>query len=193
MRTLARLTCSARTTFAGLALLGLAPMAHAAIVTNGSVEIGAPVGGWTAGAYFLDLTGSFGAGGGVIYQDLATPIGTQFNLSFYFGANPGWQYLGFRNDGTVKSLQVLLNDALASQFSQDTTRLTFRSLNSANGTLFGPYLDGVNVSAVAVREPGTLVLLGLGLALLGVVRRNSRANESVVGTQGRHYKRASSA
>jgi len=44
--------------------------------------------------------------------------------------------------------------------------------------VFGPYLDGVSVSAVAVPGPGTLVLLGFGLALMGVVRRNSRTTAS---------------
>jgi len=200
--------------------------AHANLLTNGSFEIGAPINGCVAGTTslpgwsvttgnidilaspscalgaaadgvaFIDLTGSYGAGAGTISQSFATTAGASYTLSFYFGANPDWQYPsmvggGYANDGPTKSLDVLIDGAqLGSTYSIDTTgqawsdpawhlettsfvaagsttQLTFESLNGANGTVYGPLLDGVSVVA-SVPEPGTVTLLLGGLLVLGL-------------------------
>jgi hypothetical protein len=169
-------------------------------VSSGNIDLGyfatAPDGGNA-----IDLTGSGGGGAGVIYQDFDTVAGASYSLSFYFGANGGWQYYSYPNDSPIKSMKVLLDGVELGLFSKDTTgwaedkvgweeitltftatnnssRLTFQSLNGANGTVFGPTLDGVVVTEATVSEvpiPGTLGLLGIGLAGLGFVRRKSKA------------------
>jgi choice-of-anchor C domain-containing protein len=172
--------------------------AHASLVTNGSFEAPGSVcvagatslPGWTvgsanidiinaacsgmgaaAGTWFVDLTGSGGAGAGSIYQTVATTPGQQYVLSFYFGGNPQWQYLGYANDSPFKSMNVLINGNLQGTFGVNTTgfaygdpgwnldqlhfiaassstQIGFVSLNGSNRTVYGPLLDGVNLEAV---------------------------------------------
>jgi hypothetical protein len=65
-------------------------------VSAGNIDIGGPTCAYpdpaADGTYFIDLTGSFGAGAGTIYQNVATQIGTRYTLTFFFGANAQWQY-----------------------------------------------------------------------------------------------------
>jgi hypothetical protein len=171
-------------------------------VSAGNVDIDSAIagcGGVAAadGVYWVDLTGSFGRGAGRIHQDLATEAGAQYELSFYFRANDQFTYLAYPNDGATKAFEVWLDSALAGTFSRTvgvdprastwtlqslvftatgtTTRLAFWSLNGANGTVFGPMLDGVTVERMAtvasVPEPGSLLLLLAGLGVLAHVRR----------------------
>jgi hypothetical protein len=149
------------------------------------------------GTYFIDLTGSFAPAEndmGTISQDVHTHPGTEYGLSFFFGANPQGQYLTqYPNDGPIKSMNVLLNGSLLANYTLNTagvsetdaqwaletlyfkatsgtTLVSFQSLDGVTKPSdFGPLLDGV--SLVGVPEPGTLALMGVGLAGLGFVRR----------------------
>jgi hypothetical protein len=169
-------------------------------VSSGNIDLGSFGPSTPDGLNAIDLTGSYGGGAGAIYQDFETVAGSSYSLSFYFGANPQWQYADYANDSPIKSMSVLLDGVELRLFSKDTTgwaidyfgweqialtftatnnstRLTFQSLNGANGTVFGPALDGVVVTDATVSEvpvPGTLGLLGIGLAALGFVRRKPK-------------------
>jgi choice-of-anchor C domain-containing protein len=212
---------------AALLLAAISPAAYANLVVNGSFEAGAPgciagattLSGWTVsggnidivaqspscvaapaadGTYFIDLTGSYSAGAGTIYQDLATAVGQQYELNFSFGGNPEWQPLpsAYANDGPVKALNVLLDGNIAGNYSQDTTgharsdagwtsaslfftataattRLAFESLNGASGTVYGPFLDNVRVNPVPL--PAAAWLLLSGLAGVGAMARRRRS------------------
>jgi choice-of-anchor C domain-containing protein len=208
--------------------LALAPAAHASLIANGSFEAGGAacvagatsLSGWTVsagnidivsqsptcvaapaadGINFLDLTGSFGSGAGAIYQDIATVSGQAYSLTFAFGANSEWQYPPlYPNDGSIKSLNVLLDGVIAGTFSQDTTgraaidagwtselveftasssttRLAFESLNGAGGTVYGPFLDNVSVQPVPLPAAAWLLLSGVGGLATWAGRRKAKA------------------
>ncbi|MCC7461272.1 MAG: DUF642 domain-containing protein [Gammaproteobacteria bacterium] len=143
------------------------------------------------GVYFIDLTGSFGAGAGSIYQTVGTTPGQRYVLSFYFGGNPQWQYLDYPNDSPFKSMNVLINGTLQGTFGVNTTgfpsgdagwnldqlhfnamssstQIGFVSLNGEGGTVFGPLLDGVTLDAVS-GAPAVVPLPGSAWLMLGAV------------------------
>lgn len=141
------------------------------------------------GTHFIDLLGSNLPA--TISQQVATQVGIQYVLSFWFGGNSQWQYFGYPNDSAIKSMRVSagsesdifsvdtagagLYDAQWSlgsvifTASSDLTTITFQSLNSSG--VFGPFLDGVTLDVYSVPEPSTFALLSLGLAGLGLSRR----------------------
>lgn len=177
-------------------------------VTSGNVDIDSAASGCSGiapveGLYFVDLTGSFAENGlndvGAISQVFHTTPGTEYRLSFNFGGNPQWQYLGYPNDSPIKSMDVLIDGSLVGNYSIDTsgaslsdaqwrrenlkfvatgstTDLSFESLNGISSPSdFGPLLDGVDVKTVP--EPGTLSLMGvalIGLPLWAVRRMRRR-------------------
>lgn len=163
------------------------------IVTNGGFENTSAIAGsgWTASGfigenfdYYIDTvpadahsgTHSFAGGGigvpGFLSQTLATIPGANYSLSFWL-ANFG----GFTpNEFTVSvgGVQLLDRvDILQAPYSMVT--LAFRATSAATSLQFGfrndaSYLNLDDVS-VMVPEPATLLLLGVGLALLGVANR----------------------
>ena len=138
----------------------------------------APPGGGNS----VDLNGN---GQGGVEQTFSTVLGQQYLVSFFLSGNP---------DGGGPSKTVELSADAASQnfnfvtganthsnmgwvlqsfvFSaiDTSTTLAFASLNA--NSPYGPAIG--NVSVVQAPEPGTLVLLGMGLLVLygfGILRR----------------------
>tara|TARA_R110002167_G_scaffold84158_1_gene228776 strand:- start:170 stop:796 length:627 start_codon:yes stop_codon:yes gene_type:complete len=116
-----------------------------------------------------------------IFQDFTTTQGQWYDVSFAYRARANSNETfrvdidGLANiaswtldDHTTAGWSIFSNSFLAN--STDTT-ISFTTVIPSIGTV-GNFIDDVNVSAVA--EPGTLALLGLGLAGLGLTRRKAK-------------------
>jgi hypothetical protein len=175
----------------------LTPLAHANLVTNGGFETG-DFTGWTtsmegggpASTLLLVSTGSqrtgtfsarFGAlnQNDVISQTLTTVAGDRYDISFWFQTfSSNYQFV-FNWDGGAAEL------TLVDQPAPSYTEYTFSLLASTNSTTLSfagrnppsfSRLDDVSVTqaTASVPLPGTLALIGIALAGLGVARLRRR-------------------
>lgn len=110
-----------------------------------------------------------------IFQDFDTVIGQSYDVSFFYSARrsnaESFAY-------SVDSLMGEMTDHVVGDWRQfegsfvatgETSQLRFTSIS--NGTV-GNFIDGVSVTA-SVPEPGSVVLLALGLFGLGLARKKA--------------------
>ncbi|MDN3641004.1 PEP-CTERM sorting domain-containing protein [Simiduia curdlanivorans] len=109
-----------------------------------------------------------------IFQNFATVVGQSYDVSFFYSAR---QSNAESFAYSVGSLMGELTDHVVGTWSQfqgsfiassEMSQIRFTSIT--NGTV-GNFLDGVVVAA-SVPEPGSLVLLALGLFGLGFARKS---------------------
>ena len=118
-------------------------------------------------------------------QNVGTSSGTLYELVFAFSARPGVSELSNGIDvfwdglllDSITASGAGLNDTSWTIYSflltagADHTILEFRATGISDS--LGGYLDGI--SLVAVPEPGTLALLGIGLFAMSLYRRRKAA------------------
>ena len=119
-----------------------------------------------------------------MYQDVSTIAGVTYQIHFEYSPRPGVAAMSngisaFWNNSLYAMVAlngIGLNDTswTGYDFTTVATGSTSRLMFSAFGTSdsLGGYLD--NVSVVAVPEPGTLQIFGLGLVILATVAGTRR-------------------
>lgn len=121
---------------------------------------------------------------GTLSQTFATQAGTWYDLSFWL-AGPGLDLISlrqvlvdvaglddvvFQQAASSPSALVWGQQTMTFQAIASSTTLSFASANSDG--YWGALIDNVSVTAATtVPEPGSVALLGLGLAALGVSRQ----------------------
>lgn len=190
-------------TLAALAL-GMAQAAQADVIVNGNFEAGlsgwqasgvmglaSPVyfGGGSAadnGTYMAVFNQGEQPGSGKLWQSFGTVAGHTYHVVFDYGTNNGnWQTMGASvtaSDASVLGgLDASAPGGILSHFGFDFTAIdsltTLTFTDNPNNWTYSTdgLLDNIAVTDLnAVPEPGSLVLLSLGLAGLGALRRRQR-------------------
>jgi hypothetical protein len=129
-----------------------------------------------------------GADNGVISQSLSTVSGTEYQLTFLYGATSSPAGLGTQSISvSAGDLSTTITSNLAQRdyslvFSSYTfdflasgpaTTLTFADASTITNSIDG-MLDSVSVAAIP--EPASIFLLGSSLAALGLMRRKRKAS-----------------
>jgi hypothetical protein len=172
------------------------PAAHADLIVNGGFETG-DFTGWTQSGFFIDTTnpnsGVYDASTGCsgascttvgdpnsayLYQDVATTVGTTYDLSFFYNSGQvptfGSELLVLWGDPTAPSLSTVVdfvNVDTSGAYAEYSGTVTATSVTSqldflGRQDLDFYYLDDVSLTAPttsAVPEPRALPLLAASL------------------------------
>jgi len=156
-----------------LALSYLAPAAQAATATFNFAPVGNSYLGFlpgdspligrevTSAKIYLDVTIAPGSDGAFFYTDIAFPIvpfdGNEGGLAL-LGEERGWSGAG--NFSYFEETDRFNGTFISTRFGAETPGQDF----------VGEILDGSRIEFTYVPEPGTIVLIGIGVSALGVAR-----------------------
>lgn len=182
-------------TFVVLALLAMPAVAGANLVTNPGFETGDITGWSNSGAVFVPCDAALAHSGSCVLvlptqssaptaltQSIATVAGGSYDLDFWFRhveSNPSTTF-SVSWDGNVIFTEVggpstaYTDPAFANLIATTgTTLLEFKVLSTG---FFNYFLDDITLtaSAASAPEPGTLVLLALGVGGVGIAARHRR-------------------
>ena len=176
----------------GAAFAVAAPLANAALVTNGDFETG-DLSGWTQTGStdsfgvdsFAAQSGAFGAffgpeQPGTLSQSIATTAGQTYKVDYWLELDDSAQPNSFSwSWGGVTQTPNLIN-AAGFEYREFSATVTATGTSASLAFTFDNpqsfwLLDNVSVTAVAaVPEPGTYALMSAGLLVLAAVTRKKK-------------------
>lgn len=163
--------------------LNASSFANGWTVSDGTVDIIGPTGGWDlipGHGYYIDLDGSTGKAG-LFANSIAVTAGQSYTLSFSLAGN---QRASYGTGGDSVTVNFGTSSQVISRAETDgfqTFSLSYTALadgnaafsfRNAGGDNIGALLD--NVVVTSVPEPTTYAMLLAGLGLMGAVARRRR-------------------